>query len=175
MCEVAAAREHAWGVASEGVNCRLFCAGMRAGVQDFNVINLGDLEVKFSEGDEVSLETLQVCTCVCCTLWVHRCVPFCAAAEIAAEAALPVESNGHTWYCSYVLSCTKRALTCCVCCAVQEKRVLNLSGRLAKLPLKVCGRQDTQAHVRADDEHLKFILHSEGRAPVQKPSSPLTT
>ena len=35
---------------------------MRAGVQDFNVINLGDLEVKFAEGEEVSLETLQVNT-----------------------------------------------------------------------------------------------------------------
>ena len=44
---------------------------MRAGVQDFNVINLGDLEIKFSEGDEVSLETLQVRTCACCALWVH--------------------------------------------------------------------------------------------------------
>jgi hypothetical protein len=40
----------------------LLCPGMRAGVQDFNVINLGDLEVKFAEGDEVSLETLQVHT-----------------------------------------------------------------------------------------------------------------
>ena len=51
--------------AIHGVGCCLssycpVCAGMRAGVQDFNVINLGDLEVKFSEGDEVSLETLQV-------------------------------------------------------------------------------------------------------------------
>ena len=50
---------------------------MPAGVADFNVINLGDLELKFSEGDEVSLATLK------------------------------------------------------------EKRIFNLSGREAKLPLKV--------------------------------------
>lgn len=87
-------------------------------------------------------------------------------------------AKGHTfmvivWCCSYVLSCTTRALTrCCVCCAaVQEKRVLNLSGRLAKLPLKVCGRQDTQAHVPclqallADDEHLKFYSTLRGHSP----------
>ena len=56
---------------------RLFHAGMRAGVQDFNVINLGDLEVKFSEGDEVSLATLQVQIRTRCILYVivtlHGC------------------------------------------------------------------------------------------------------
>lgn len=43
----------------------MLLAGMSAGVPDFNVINLGDLEVKFAEGDEVSLETLQVQQCLC--------------------------------------------------------------------------------------------------------------
>jgi large subunit ribosomal protein L15 len=56
--------------------------GMPAGVADFNVINLGDLELKFAEGEEVSLETLK------------------------------------------------------------EKRIFNLSGREAKLPLKVLGDGD---------------------------------
>jgi hypothetical protein len=69
MCKVAL--QHGVGTSAiDGISCCLssywlVCAGMRAGVQDFNVI---DLEVKFSEGDEVSLETLQVRTCAFCAL-----------------------------------------------------------------------------------------------------------
>lgn len=34
-------------------------AGMPAGLPDFNVLNLYDVQEKFSEGEEVSLETLK--------------------------------------------------------------------------------------------------------------------
>ena len=34
-------------------------AGMSAGLPKYNIVNLNDLNRKFSDGDEVSLETLQ--------------------------------------------------------------------------------------------------------------------
>lgn len=61
-------------------------AGMPAGVPDFNVLNLYDVKDKFSEGEEVSLETLK------------------------------------------------------------QKRIFNLSGREAKLPLKVPPSTSVSTH-----------------------------